>query len=91
MYYELTFTIKEPLEENGEIVASILNEIGYETAQEKDQLNAFIEEQALEKSILEETIANLCELKMVELDFKKELIDFPIDPLEHKYLRLMNL
>ncbi len=75
MYYELTFTIKEPLEENGEIVASMLNEIGYETAQEKDQLNAFIEEQALEKIILEETIANLCELKMVELDFKKELIE----------------
>ena len=25
------------------------------------------------------------------LFFKKELIDFPIDPLEHRYLRLMNL
>ena len=24
-------------------------------------------------------------------EFKKELIDFPIEPLEHKYLRLMNL
>jgi hypothetical protein len=25
------------------------------------------------------------------LFFKKELIDLPIDPLEHKYLRLINL
>ena len=41
MYLELTFNLNEPITENGEIVAALLNDLNYETVQDEGLIKAY--------------------------------------------------
>jgi len=65
MYIELIFTVKESIEENGEIAASLLNEAGFETVQEKEKLQAYIVENLLSTQEIEDQIEQLINFNLV--------------------------
>jgi len=66
MYIELIFTVKESIEENGEIAASLLNDLGFETVQEKEKLQAYIAEDLLSAEEIEAQIEQLVNFKLVD-------------------------
>lgn len=76
MYLELTFNLNEPISENGEIVAAVLNDLAYETVQEEAMIKAYKpgEEYSLKgiKAELEDLMQlGLCQPKYIQKIIEK--------------------
>jgi len=75
MYLELTFQLHEPIAENGEIVASLLNDLNYETVQDESKLKAYKPGEEYSLKGIKGELTSLLDLGLCESKYVQKIIE----------------